>query len=380
MVNIISWISVIAITAATASMLVIMSGFFGFEKQINKMFSSFDPPLVIKHQKSSLFEIHPEMEAVLKQPEILAYSRVLEARSIFRTKKGKDEFGFIKGVEANYPLISKIDEKPFDGSFVNFKDSLSNVFMGVNLQAKLGLSVQNIYSIAEIWVPKASNQQYLDPTKAFRNHSFYVNGAFYIGNEYDGKYAFVSLKEAQKLTGNSTSFSAIELSVDPRADIEEVKNKLQTSLGKDFQVLNQRDQHAEMFGFIELEKNFIILIFGLIILIASFSFLGSITILMIEKKSNLNTLAVLGARLSDIRKIFWYLSALLSSIGLIFGLILGTIICLIQQNFELVRMGSSILSSAYPIDLRLWSYLLIILVVTGISLLTSSLSITKLKV
>jgi lipoprotein-releasing system permease protein len=370
---------VVAITAATAAMFIILSGFGGFEGLIQKMFSEFDPEYRIKHKTQKYFTFSPELQQSLEESSIVSYSKIIEEKCIFRSPKG-NEIGFLKGVESNYSQISDITKDPFHGEFVEFRDSLSDLFMGISLQGKLSLSVQNIHSVVDVWVPKANNKTYLNPEKAFRSHTFYLNGVFHVGQEYDGNYAFASLEDVQKLVGKKNEVTAIELKADSLIDPDIFEDQLQNILEThDLEVFNRKEQHAEILKFINLEQKFILLIFVLVMVLASFNLLGSIAILILEKKENMQTLTYLGAQQLTIKNIYFYLSFLMSSMGLVAGLFLGLIICFLQQEYQLVRMGAHPGALPYPIEMKYSDVFWIITIVMVTTLLTSFLRIRKIK-
>lgn len=368
-----------AIAAATAAMFLILSGFNGFEGLIKKMFTEFDSDIRIEHTTDKYFTFTDNLKQNLNHPSVFAYSRIIEEKCVFRSQNG-NEIGVLKGVDTNYNLVSDVTKNPFQGDFVNFKDSLSNLFMGASLQAKLRLSVQNIHSVVDVWVPKATNQVYLNPAKAFKSHTFYTNGSFHVGQEYDPIYAFCSFTDAQKLSGKQNLITALELKIDSNYSLVQTHQELKKKLSEQgFEVLDRKEQHKELLGFVNLEQKFIILIFILVIILASFNLLGSITILNIEKKENMKTLMYLGASKQFVQKIFWNVSLLMSSLGVLIGLVFGGIIGFIQYKYQLIRMGSSVLSLPYPIEMKLTDVILIICIVYLTTLITAGWSIRKIK-
>jgi len=379
-VNLISWISVIAITVVSAAMFIVLSGFNGIGEFVKNMYSEFDSELKIVHQSQKFFPFESQLQKSLEHSNVAHYSKILEDRCLFLSGD-KNEFGIIKGVDSNFTNVSRLPSKKFDGDFLEFNNQLPHVFLGESLRSKLAVGVGNTYSHVEVWVPKPNKKISLDITKDFRSQKFFTIGSFSVSPEYDPIYGLTNIKYAQKLFDTKNKVSAIELRVKEKNDLYSTKDALSEQLEPlGLKVLDINEQHADFLKFVDLEKYFVIFIFILIILLAAFNLIGTLSILIIEKKNNLKTILYLGGSPKLLRQIFWNLNYLMNIIGVVCGLILGFIVCYIQQTYQPILMVEGINSIAYPIDMQFKDVLTLIVLVFSISTICSFFSIRKIKI
>lgn len=361
-------------------MFIVLSGFNGIGEFVKTMYSEFDSELKIVHSDQKFFTLSPDLESILKEDNINHFSKIIEDKCLY-VSGDKTEFGVIKGVDSNFANVSQLVSKVFDGEFIDFNHSLSNIFLGETLRSKLSVGIGNTYSHVEVWVPKAKKNISLDVRNDFRSQKFFTIGSFSVSPEYDPIYGLTELKYAQKILNQPNGFSSIEISLSDPSLIEETQYVLKTKLeplGLD--ILNIEEQHADFLKFVDLEKLFVIFIFILIILLAAFNLIGTLSILIIEKKNNLKTLLHLGGTSKLLKQIFWNLNYMMNAIGVVCGLILGFIICYIQQTYQLILMVEGINSIAYPIDMQLKDVFTLIFLVFTISTICSFFSIRKIKI
>lgn len=379
-VNIISWISVIAITVVSAAMFIILSGFNGIEQFVKRMYSEFDAQLKVVHQDQQFFQTSDELFKQFDSEHIVDYSKVLEAKCLY-ISGSKQEFGVLKGVDSKFKDVSLVPTKLVEGEFINFNSSYANIVLGQSLCRKLGIGIGNTYTQVEVWIPKPNKKVSLDITNDFRSQKYATIGTFSISPEYDPIYGISDLKYAQKLINKPQSLTSIEVRVTDKDRILEIQELLKQRLGKyGLDVLTIEEQHADFLKFVDLEKWFVIFIFMLIILLAAFNLIGSLSILIIEKKDNLKTLLHMGATPIFLRTIFWNLNYLMNGIGLVCGLIIGFIVCYLQDTYSLLLMGSGSVGIPYPIDMQFTDVLILIALVFVISTICAFFSIRKIRV
>lgn len=379
-VNIISWISVIAITVVSAAMFIILSGFNGIEQFVKRMYSEFDAQLKVVHQDQQFFKASDDLLKNFDSEHIADYSKILESKCLFISGK-KQEYGILKGVDSKFTAVSLVPTKLIEGTFVDFDHAYANIVLGKSLCRKLGIGIGNTYSQVDVWVPKPNKKVSLDISNDFRSQKYFAIGNFSISPEYDPIYGISDLKYAQKLINKPESLTSIEIKVKNPELILETQELLKQRLKKyGLDVLTIEEQHADFLKFVDLEKWFVIFIFMLIILLAAFNLIGSLSILIIEKKDNLKTLLHMGATPSFLRNIFWNLNYLMNGIGLVCGLILGFIVCYLQDTYSLLLMGSGSVGIPYPIDMQFTDVLILIALVFIISTSCSFFSIRKIRV
>jgi len=361
-------------------MFIILSGFNGIEQFVKRMYSEFDAQLKIVHQDQKFFQVSDDIFQSLEDHNIINYSKVIETKCLF-ISGNKEEYGILKGVDSVFNSVSLVPTKLLDGQFVDFNNSYANIVLGKSLCRKLGIGVGNTYSQVEVWVPKPTKNVSFDITNDFRSQKFFTIGNFSISPEYDPIYGISDIKYAQKLINKPGYLTSIEVKVKDKENILKTQNILKSRLKKfGLDVLTIEEQHANFLKFVDLEKWFVIFIFMLIILLAAFNLIGSLSILIIEKKDNLKTLLHIGATPIFIRNIFWNLNYLMNGIGLICGLIIGFIVCYLQETYSLLLMGSGSVGIPYPIDMQITDVLILIVLVFMISTICSFFSIRKIKV
>lgn len=344
------------------------------------MYSEFDAQLKIVHQDKPYFKTSEDLFTLLEHENIVDYSKVLETKCLFISGT-KEEFGVLKGVDSIFPDVSLVPTKLDDGDFVDFNNDYANIVLGRSLCSKLGIGVGNTYSQVEVWVPKPNKKVSLDITNDFRSQKFFTIGTFTISPEYDPIYGISNIKYAQKLINKPNHLSSIELRLKNNNILGDTHDDLKEKLkAYDLDVLTIEEQHADFLKFVDLEKLFVIFIFMLIILLAAFNLIGSLSILIIEKQDNLKTLLHIGGTSVFLRNIFWNLNYLMNGIGLIFGLIIGFIVCYLQDTYGFLLMGASPTSPPYPIDMQLIDVLVLIVLVFLISTICAFFSIRKIRV
>ncbi len=361
-------------------MFIILSGFNGIEQFVKQMYNEFDAQLKVVHQDKDLFKTSEDLFDKLKDENIADFSKILETKCLF-ISGNKQEFGILKGVDKHFPKVSLIPTKIDEGEFIDFEHQFSNIVLGKSLCIKLGIGVGNTYSHVEVWVPKPNKKTSLDISNDFRSQKYFTIGTFSISPEYDPIYGISNIQYVRKLVNRPESISSIEIRLKDINRIDETQIKLKKLLKPyHLEVLTMEEQHADFLKFVDLEKWFVIFIFMLIILLAAFNLIGSLSILIIEKEDNLKTLTHIGATPIFLRNIFWNLNYLMNGIGLVCGLIIGFIVCYIQDTYNLLLMGSGNTGIPYPIDMQFLDVLILSILVFIISTICSFFSIRKIKV
>lgn len=378
-VNIITGISVVAISVVSMAMVMVLSGFNGMESLINSFFHKFDPDVKIQSADAKFFQWNDALETSLnEQEDIAVYTRVLEEKALMKSED-KHMIASLKGVDSNFVRVSDLEDHIFDGRFIESGKESPRLVLGYGIAQKLGLAVGDLQKVPEIWIPKVSKKTYLDTRNAFLHKNFLLQGVFSTGEKYDFEYGICDLKFAETLIDRKGYLSGIELKLRDAENESAVVEDLQEKLGDSFEVLGRIDQHPEVKRFIQMERLFIILIFFLILLIAIFNMIGSLTLLIIEKKKNIETLHAMGASLVKLKSIFAYEALLINGYGAVIGLGLGVLICFLQQKYQYITMATGAGAIAYPVEVRWGDLGLIFTLVLLIGTLTSYFAIRKIK-
>jgi lipoprotein-releasing system permease protein len=359
-INIISAVSVAGVGVGTMALIIILSVFNGLEGMVSKIFNTFDPDLKITAVAGKVFT--PDSASLLRLSEIRgieAYSLSLEENALL--KYGEREYiATIKGVDNYYPEVSGIDSAISDGVFELYSPGMRpEAVIGAGVARYLGIGVYFITPL-QIWVPKRTGSVNLDPENAFIKRFISPSGIYEIEQEFDSKYVFIPLDFARELFEYDKEVSSIEISTTLPEDADKVRGSVKQIFGDKFVVKNRLEQQEIFYKVMRSERLAIFIILTLILLIASFNIIGSLTMLIIEKERDIEILKSLGADNSLIKKIFIFEGWLISIIGAASGLIMGFIICWIQQRYGLIKLNAeSLIMESYPVVLKLKDFLIV---------------------
>jgi lipoprotein-releasing system permease protein len=352
-INIISGIATAGVSLGTFALVVVLSVFNGFDGLIKSYFSVLDPDLKITSSKEKLFEpdfIRDSVLAVL--PGIAGYSEVIEENALL-THKGRQVIASLKGVSSGFNHISGIDSLIIDGSFVLEADGIYYAVPGVGVAASLDLRSRYTEPI-HVYVPRKGLKTSLRYENALNYSPIYPSGIFSLLEEVDSRTVFVPIAFAENLTGNEHKITSLEVKVRDIKDLKRIKREIEDNAGPDYLVRNKYQQHDMLYKTMKAEKWVTYLILVFIVTIASFNILGSLSMLIIDKKEDILILHSMGATKQLIKRIFLVEGWLISIIGAISGLFSGTVVCLIQYYFEIISLpgNGSFVISAYPVHIQ----------------------------
>jgi lipoprotein-releasing system permease protein len=297
---------------------------------------------------------------------IACYSLTIEENVLLRYGE-RETVATIKGVDDSYVKVTGIDSAMWDGEFILKSDKQRDYAIpGIGIANYLGIGITFITPI-NIYVPKRTGGSTVNAEEAFNRRFIYPSGIFQIEQSYDSKYIYVPIDFARDLIGNENGVSSVEIKFLDNADEKRVRKEVSDLFGDDFIVQNRFEQQEIFYRVMRSERLVIFLILTLIIIIASFNIIGSLTMLIIEKERDIEILKSLGADRDLIRSIFIFEGWMISIIGTITGLILGFIICWLQQTYGLVKLQSdSLLLTSYPISMKLKDFIIVPLTVLAI--------------
>jgi ABC-type lipoprotein release transport system permease subunit len=358
---VISGISSAGVAVGTIALVVVLSIFNGFELLFSDLFSAFDPDLQISLKQGKQFSIDtPEFEAVKKSEGIAVFTEVVEENALLRYKE-KQMPVLVKGVSDDFKQMTRIDSIMFDGEFMLYDGAFERSVVGAGIAATLGLSAYAIDPLY-IYAPKRTSKiNLLRPDQSFNQSGTFISGIFSVQqNEYDNQYVLVSLDLAQALFEyQANEVSAVELRLLPFADTQKVKNDLQKLLGDEFSVKDRYEQQEAYFKIMQVEKWITYLILSFILLIASFNIIGSLSMLIIDKKEDIITLRNLGADQKLIRQIFLLEGWMISAVGAVVGIIIGTILSFLQEKIGFIKLGPGFIVENYPVVIQFSDILLV---------------------
>ncbi len=359
-INVISSVSVAGVTIGTMALIIVLSVFNGLETLVRSIFNTFDPDLKITPAEGKTFIPDPAKLTLLSRVGgVSCYSLCLEENALLKYGE-KQYIATIKGVDDNYVRVTGIDSSMWDGKF-SLKSEQGRPFAvpGIGIANYLGLRV-NFVTPLMIYVPKRSASAELNAEDAFVRKYIFPAGIYQVEQEFDSKYVFLPIDFAHELLEYNKEVSSIEVKFDAGIHESSIQRNVARIFGKGFIVQNKYEQQEIFYKVMRSERLAIFFILTLILIIASFSIIGSLTMLIIEKERDIEILKSLGADNVLIRKIFIFEGWLISIIGAFAGIIFGFAVCWLQQTYGIVRLHSeSLIMSAYPVVLRLKDFIIV---------------------
>ena len=375
--------SAVAVLVVTAALVCVLSVMNGLGSEVEKMFSRFDPDLRITAAEGKSFSIEDEaLLSVQTMDEVAVAAITIEETALVEFEDHQIP-ALIKGVDTAYQALTDIDSIIVDGNYSVFDGAFERTVVGQGLAWQLGLGAHFIKAI-DLYAPRRTGRvNLMRPDQAFEQRSCFVAGIFAVNQvEYDDKMMLVSLPLARELFSYSDNeATALELRLRPDANVQKTKKQIRRLIGENYIVQDRYEQQEDFYRILRIEKWLTALLFFFILLIAAFNLIGSLTMLMLDKQEDIRTLRNIGADNRMIRRIFTLEGWLISATGAVLGLVLGLILCLIQQEFGLIRLGSGTeyVLSAYPVRVELTDLIVVMTVVLLIGFVAALIPTRQLK-
>ncbi len=374
-INVISAISVCGVALATLALVCTLSVFNGFQDLVSTFFTAFDPQLKIVPASGKVFDGKDKRIQLLKNiPEVALMCESVEDNALVQYQ-GKQAMAVVKGMEDNFDELTPIDTILFGrGELLLHDEVVDYAIPGVQLLASLGTGVRFLDPL-EIYAPKrGAKVNMANPAASFNSGNLFSSGLVFAVNQekYDGSYIITSLQFARELFQYTDEVSAVNLKLVAGADVDAVKRKIENVLGNDFRVLDRYEQQADTFRIMEIEKLISYLFLTFILMIACFNVIGSLSMLIIDKRDDAATLRNLGADERQILRIFLFEGRMITFIGAVSGIVLGVLLCWLQQRFGLISLGSSgsFIVDAYPVSVHWGDIVLIFVTVVAVGFLS----------
>lgn len=375
-INIISGISVCGVALATLALVCTLSVFNGFQDMVAGFFTAFDPELKITIREGKVFEPQgAAFQEVRSLPEIGVWTETLEENAMVQYKD-RQAMAIIKGVEDNFEELTSIDSLLYGADEFILHDSIVDYgVLGVELISELGTGLQFVDPL-QVYAPKRNVRVNMaNPSASFNRDYLFSPGVVFVVNQqkYDARYILTSLSFARNLFNYDTEVSAVELKLKPGTDVTAVQRKIARILGDEFVVLDRYEQQADVFRIMEIEKFISYLFLTFILAIACFNVIGSLSMLILDKREDVETLRNLGADDRLIARIFLFEGRLISLFGALSGIVLGLLLCYIQQRFGIISLGGgngSFIVDAYPVSVHVTDVVLIFITVITVGFLS----------
>ena len=382
-INVISLISVCGIAIATMAIVCVLSVFNGFGGIVEDMFSAFDPDLKITVKEGKVFDYHtPQFDEALHLPQVRMISESLEENALFMFEDHQVPV-LVKGVSQDFKVMTGMEKLIIDGTFKLREDVVDYATLGSGLAMTLGARPGFIHPI-EIYAPKRNVRiNIANPSAAFTTAYVQIGAVFTLNApEYDEQMAILPIELARALFLYDREVSSLDVQLKSGASVKRVKQQMRRILGDRFRVEDRYEQQKTSFRMLQIEKWVTFLIFLFILLIAVFNVVGSLSILIVEKKEDINSLHNMGASERLILRIFLFEGWLITFIGTVAGIVVGLILCLLQQHFGLLRLSDTpgaYIIDAYPVIVRFTDIVIVFVVVSAICMLTVLYPVNNLK-
>ena len=374
-INIISGISVCGVALATLALVCTLSVFNGFHDLISGFFTHFDPDLKVETIKGKTFDPDSSALAAIRTlPGVEVVSLTLEDNAMAKYK-GQQTMVTIKGVDDNFQELTHIEEILYGNPEFKLYDAVVDYgILGIQLMYTLGTGFDP-YDPVEVYAPRRDSKVNLaNPMSSFHRELLYLPGNVLNINDarYASSYIVTSLDYARRLFDYDAEVSAIEVRLSSKANAAKVKQGIAAIMGDDYMVKNRYEQQAATFKVVEIEKFVTYLFLCFILMVACFNIISSVSMLILDKQANADTLRSLGATDGFVARIFIYEGNLIALLGAVIGLVLGIVLCLLQQEFGLLGLGGDgqFVVDSYPVRVKFTDLILVLVSVVAVSALS----------
>lgn len=378
-INIIAWVSVVAIAVVSAALIIVLSVFNGFEDLVKGLYADFYADAIILPSKGkNLYATNQQLAQLKKINGINFYTTVIEEKAVLKNGDAQS-IVVLKGVENNYTQVSNIANHIVRGKFILGDVQQPQIVLGAGVENALAADIETAINGITVYMPNKGGAINLQNVDAFNSSTAVATATFLVQQEFDNKYCFTNIDFVRYMLNiEQNNFSYIELKLSSNANIKNITKSIQSIFGNTIQVQTRYEQNKSLFAVMQAEKWIIYGVLCLILLIAAFNIIGSLTMLVLEKQKDIQILKAIGASDSLIKKIFLSEGILLALIGGIAGFILATLICSIQLHFKLIKLGgTSFLIDYYPVKMMWQDYVVSFVTLFGISLLAAYLPSKK---
>ncbi len=391
-INIISWISLIGIAVSTTALIVVLSVYNGIGNLTQSLFNSFDPPLLVEPAQGKTFHTSDIDYAQLRQLSGVAEVSCLAEENAWITYHHNQAIVALRGVDDSYPKITGLDTLIYRGSY-GLKASMASLggtpdtcgeladetvyflLFGAEVYSHLGIREASNVPVA-VHIPKRGVAMGMTMDQALNTAYGYPGGYFYIQQEIDNRYVVADIAFVRRLMNYAPDeCTALAISLAEGAKVNKVKEQVRGLLGDQFTVKDRFEQQPIYYKVFRSERLGIYLILALIVLISTLNLVASLSLLVMDKRRDIATLQSMGMQHSDIRKTFRMEGVMIAAVGVVAGLLVGFVICFLQQQFGIVKMGDNFIVSAFPVAMRAIDFVLTFLLVMAISTLSVFLTV-----
>ena len=372
-INVISWISIVAMLFGTAALILVLSVFNGFEDLVKGLYSSFYPDVkIVPASGKNLTLTAAQLQSLRSAKGVKALSLVVEERAFLKNGEAQSMI-MLKGVDSAYKEVTTVAEHIVNGEFNTGTSDRPLLVLGYGIENAVAVQAdRNIFPLT-VYLPRKGEVDLSDPLKSLATDTVNTSGSFLIQQDFDNKYVLTNLGFVKTMLNMPPDvYGAAEIAVKNPDEAKAVQSRLQRLLGDNYVVQTRYEQNKSLYSIMQMEKWVIYAILSLILVVAAFNMIGALTMLVLEKREDIGVLHAIGASRNFIKKIFLSEGLLLATIGGGGGMLLALLIALAQLKFHLIPLqGDSFLISYFPVKINPWDFLLVGTTVLVISLIAA---------
>ena len=372
-ITLISGISLLGYVVGAAALIIVLSVFNGFENLFSTLYSQFDADIQITSTVGKSFPTSQLNIAQIKNIDGVLHVNYVIEENVLARYNGKQVLATVKGVDETYLNAVQLDTNLISGALLLQEGDTNFALIGQGLAYQLGVQPDDQFNFLTIYVPSKGDIDLLNAENAFKRNPIFPIGVLGIQEEVDNKYILVPLRFIEPLLEKKNQVSAIEIRLRNDASMDKIRSQIEENAGDSFLVKNRFQQRDSFYKVMKSEKfiSFMILLF--IMMVAAFNTVGSLYMLVIEKKKDLKIFASMGLTANQARKIFMFEGIILAIFGGLVGIILGGSICWLQQEYNLINFSSSqgFIIDSYPVRINATDFLYVFLTIVGIGFITS---------
>jgi lipoprotein-releasing system permease protein len=371
-INIISWISILAIAVGAASLILVLSVFNGFEDLVKSLYADFYSDIKIAGKgKKTIVLTQEQMNQLRGIAGVRAISLVAEEKAVL-VNGDYQSIIYLKGVDSNYATVTRVSKHIIKGKYNIGTAEAPSLVLGNGIENAVGVEASSVSPQLTVYLPnrKAANFAGLD---ALNSYNADVSSSFMIQQDFDNKYAITNTNFVKyMLDMGPDEYTSVEIALQPGQDEEDITSTLKTKFGSGFDIQTRYEQNKSLYGVMQMEKWVIYGILSIILVVAAFNMIGALTMLVLEKHKDIAVLRAMGASRSYIQRIFLNEGLVLAAVGGGSGILLATFICFLQVKYKLVKLaGGSFIIDYYPVKLLATDFLLVAITISLISLLAA---------
>jgi lipoprotein-releasing system permease protein len=373
-INIISGISMLGVLIGSAALIIILSVYNGLEVTILSSYSNFSPEIKIEPRLGKTFDPNTAyFDALRHDSRIFSMTEVLQEKALIKYD-GRPFIGTVRGVSDDFLKNPLLDSVIQSGSFTLKQDGHDFAVVGSQVQGSLGINVHDQFSPIEIYSPSRTAVIGSNPLNEFVVRPISPAGVFDVGQDFDD-IVVTPIEFTRDLLGQPKNVSSLDINYKSGTNLAAMQETIRDKIGNNFTVKDRREQNTELYKTLNYERWSIFMILTFVLIIAIFNIIGSLTMLVIDKRKDIAILTSLGANKQLIQGIFFFEGMMISLTGCISGIVLGLVFCILQQRFGFVKTGSKLsVLDAYPVSIRISDIALVFLTVTVIAVIASGIS------